>query len=335
MHDPEAIADTYRTFARVECAGYSDIYRGLALAVADDEELLGFIAGMPVAQPNLFLASIQYLTGPQAMPGDGGALRAFVRARGGEIAALMRTRRTQTNEVGRCAVLLPALPRGPLALVEVGASAGLVLLMDSYRYDFDGRMRGPPDSPVRLRCAVSGDVPLPAEVPEIVWRRGLDPRPVDPRDDDAVRWLLACVWPDHAERRERLEAAIGVARADPPRVDAGDLATDLPAILAAVPSDARLVVYHTAVFPYVREEGRRAFAEVLLEESHRREVTWISAESHGMVPEIAELAPFVDERRFLLGRTTLTEGRRRDELLGFAHAHGAELEGVGGEPQEA
>jgi hypothetical protein len=335
MHDPETVAETYRTFARIECAGYSDIYQRLALAVADDEELLGFVAGMPVAQPNLFLASIQYLTGPRAMPGDGGALRAFVRAQGGEIAALMRTRRTQTNEVGRCAVLLPALPPGPLALVEVGASAGLVLLMDQYRYDFDGRALGPPASPVRLRCAVTGDVPLPPEIPEIAWRRGLDARPVDPRDDDAVRWLLACVWPDHAERRERLETAIGVARADPPRIDAGDLATDLPAILADAPPDARLVVYHTAVFPYVGEEGRRAFADVLLEESRRRDVTWISAESHGMVPEIAALAPVADERRFLLGRTTLADGRRHDELLGFAHPHGAELEGVGSEPLDA
>ena len=45
----------------------------------------------------------------------------------------MRARRTQTNEPARCAVLLPALAQlpEPLALVDVGASAGLTMLFDA------------------------------------------------------------------------------------------------------------------------------------------------------------------------------------------------------------
>src|SRR6185436_3088378 len=107
-------------FAEVECKGYSDTYYRLALAVADDDAMVGFIAGMPVTQPNLFFASVQLLAGAEGMPATGPELRAFLARRGDEVGAMMRARRTQTNEVGRCAVLLPALPAGPLALVEVG-----------------------------------------------------------------------------------------------------------------------------------------------------------------------------------------------------------------------
>src|SRR5262245_35501457 len=201
---------------------------------------------MPTPQPNLFFATVQFLTGPRDMPTSGAALRALVRRRQDDVAVAMRSRRTQTNEVGRCAVLLPALPPGPLALVEVGASAGLCLLLDRFLYDYGTVRVGAASSPVQLACAVTGDAPLPAACPEIVWRRGLDLAPVDVNDDDAVRWLLACVWSDHAERRQRLRAVIGVARAVPPLVVAGDLVDDLPALLAAAPGDATLVVFHSA-----------------------------------------------------------------------------------------
>src|SRR5262245_47606467 len=208
MGDPTSIQRRYREFAETECKGYSDRYYRLALSVSVDDEVAAFIAGMDEAQPNLFLASIQLLTGPADMPATGSELRAFVRRRGDDVRAVMRARRTQTNEVGRCAVLLPALPPGPLALVEVGASAGLCLLFERYAYEFGSMRLGAASSGVRLRCATTGPVPLPPTVPRIVWRRGLDLRPVDVHDDDAVRWLLACVWPEHHERRQRLEGAI-------------------------------------------------------------------------------------------------------------------------------
>jgi len=186
MNDPTGIKRRYRQFADMECKGYSDVYYGLALAVSEDDEVVGFIAGMPVVQPNLFLASVQLLTGPDGMPRTGSELRAFLKRRGGEVGDVMRSRRTQTNEVGRCAVLLPALPSGPLALVEVGASAGLCLLLDRYYYDYGSTRIGTASSPVRLRCTAVGPVPLPAATPQIVWRRGLDVSPIDVHDDDAV-----------------------------------------------------------------------------------------------------------------------------------------------------
>lgn len=315
----------YRQFAERECKGYSDVYYGLALAVAEDDEVVGFIAGMLVVQPNLFFASIQLLTGPDGMPRTGSELRAFVKRRGREVADVMRSHRTQTNEVGRCAVLLPALPPGPLALVEIGASAGLCLLLDQFHYDFGSTVIGDASSPVHLRCTVSGPAPLPTALPHVVWRRGLDAHPISVHDDEAVRWLLACVWPDHHERRRRLQGALDVARAEPPVVSAGDLVDDLPALLDEVPDDAQLVVFHSAVLTYVSPDRRQAFGEILAAASKRRDIWCLSNEGPGVVREMAALAPPPSDPRFLLGRTRFSNGRRHDELLALAHPHGAEL----------
>jgi hypothetical protein len=325
MNEATDIRLRYRQFADMECKGYSDVYYRLALAVSEDDEVIAFIGEMPVTQPNLFFASIQFLTGPDSMPKTRSELRAFLKRRGREIADVMRSRRTQTNEVGRCAVLLPALPLGPLALVEVGASAGMCLLLDRFYYEFGSTRVGDASSPVHLRCTVAGPLLLPRAVPHVVWRRGLDASPINVRDDDAIRWLLACVWPDHPERRRRLEGAIHLAKADPPAVSAGDAVDDLPAVLAEVPGDAQLVVFHSAVLNYVSADRRQRFADVLADASKRREVVWLSNEAPGVIPEMTVLAPSLSELRFLVGRTQFTNGRRRDQLLALAHPHGADL----------
>jgi hypothetical protein len=325
VNDPAAIKRRYRQFADAECKGYSDAYYRLALAVAEDDDVVGFVAEMPVIQPNLFFASVQFLTGPDGMPMTGPELRALVKSRGSEIAKVMRSRRTQTNEVGRCAVLLPALPSGPLALLEVGASAGLCLLLHRFCYQYGLTTIGISSSPVQLRCTLAGRAPLPARLPQIVWRCGLDIHPVDVRDEDAVRWLRACVWSDHPERRRRLDGAVDLARVDPPSVRTGDLVDDLPALLAEAPQDAQLVVFHSAVLAYVDPERRQAFADVLAAASQRRDVVWISNEAPGIISEIAALAPALPSLRFLLGRTTFKNGLRHDELLALAHPHGAEV----------
>ena len=325
MNDPAGIKLRYRQFADLECKGYSDAYYRLALDVSGDDEVVAFIAQMPVIQPNLFFASVQFLTGPDHMPESGLELKRFLKRRGSEVSAVMRSRRTQTNEVGRCAVLLPALPSGPLALVEVGASAGLCLLLDQFHYEIGSTSFGVASSPVHLRCTLAGPAPVPSTVPEIFWRHGLDIHPIDVRDDDAIRWLRACVWPDHLERLRRLDGAIELAKTQPPAVRAGDLVDDLPALLAEVPDDAQLVVFHSAVLSYVSPDRRHAFADVLADASKRRDVVWVSNEGSGIIGEVTALAPPCRELRFLLGRTCFTNGRRHDELLADAHPHGAEL----------
>ena len=149
---------------------------------------------------------------------------------------MIRARRTQTNEPARCATLLPALAQlpQPLALLEVGASAGLTLLVDRYSYDYGGhKITGTDPAAPLLACQARGPVPLPDRVPSVAWRAGLDLNPLDVADADDARWLECLLWPGEHGRAERLAAAIAAARHDPPKVHRGDLLTDLPALACA------------------------------------------------------------------------------------------------------
>lgn len=161
--DPAAgTAQNYRRFAEREAAGRSPAYQSLPVAVAGDDSVLSFLQVLPSAkrQPNLLFAAARYLLG--SVP-DAGALHELVTEDPEQLRQVMLNRRTQTNEVARCATLLPALSRlpQPLALIEVGASAGLVLLLDQYSYDYDGhRIRGLGAAAPTLRCHVEGPVPF-------------------------------------------------------------------------------------------------------------------------------------------------------------------------------
>lgn len=262
---PISLSDHYVDFGRV-ALGRSALYAELANGVAKDGELLGRITALPLEkqQPNLLFGAMKYLFG--AAP-DWPRFRSLALAHWPTIEGVMRAHRTQTNEPARCASLLPVLaglPQ-PLALLEVGASAGLCLLPDKYAYDYGGRRIAPSvtvgDAPV-FHCIADAATPIPAHNIEVVWRAGLDLEPRDVANDDDMRWLEALVWPDEGEREALLTKAIAVARADPPRLVRGDLRRDVPALAAEAPKDATLVIYHSAVLNYVRDPAERAqFAE--------------------------------------------------------------------------
>jgi hypothetical protein len=304
-------ADNYRAFAR-DAQGRSSAYELLADAVADDPTVLRFLETLPPGkrQPNLLFAAARYLMGGAP---DIGQLRAIVTGQQAELARVMLARRTQTNEPGRCATLLPALARlpAPLALIEVGASAGLTLLFDRYSYDYAGQVvtGSDPDAPT-LRCAAVGPVPIPEKPPEIVWRAGLDLNPLDVTNDDDVRWLSCLVWPGESDREQRLAAAVASARRDPPPVYRGDLLSDLPALAGQAPAGATLVIYHSAVLAYVAQEHRWRFFEAV----RRLPAVWLSNEAPGVVPGMS--APPGPIAHFVLAR----DGR---QPLALTDGHGA------------
>jgi hypothetical protein len=285
--DYMALAARYRAFAANEAHGVSPSYERLALEIADSPEILRFIAGLPVErqQPNLLLGAARFITGSLTL--DFSLITDLVRRREAELRGTMLQRTTQTNEPARCAVLLPllaALPQ-PLALIEVGASAGLCLLPDRYGYDY-GELRLAPTSPTAptFRCTVDGPAPLPKVLPQIVWRAGLDLNPLDVESVDDMAWLDALVWPEQQGRRLRLQQAIAVARSERLRCVRGDLLVDLESLMDEAPRDATLVVFHTAVLAYVSaREGRARFADAM----RRSRAVWISNE----VPRSSQTSP--------------------------------------------
>jgi hypothetical protein len=292
-------ADWYRGFADREARDVSPLYEEFALGVAKDADVLAFLHTLPEAkrQPNLLFGAVKYLTGVMS---DYGAFRAFVVSHMEDLRQLMSSRSTQTNEPGRCAVLLPLLAAltQPIALLEVGASAGLCLLPDRYRYDYGGRRVGPADSPVTFPCEPRGSIPVPEAVPEVAWRLGVDLRPLDVTDPDTGRWLSALVWAGDTEREDRLRAAIRVASSDPPAVISGDLLSETTTLAASATSDATLVVFHSAVMPYLSPEDRTRLIEIV----SQLPAVWISFEGLGVLPGIgARLGVSErDDRAFVL-----------------------------------
>jgi hypothetical protein len=185
-------AQGYQRFADVEARGSSPTYVELARHVAGAPALLDLLDTLPPGkrQPNLLFGVGRLLDGPVHDPA---AFTAWAAARWPEVSAEMLSRGTQTNEAARCATLLPLMAGipGPLALLEVGASAGLCLYPDRYRYDYDGTIVGGTGAQPTLACSLENDVPLPARLPEVVWRAGLDLNPLDVTTDDDLPALAA------------------------------------------------------------------------------------------------------------------------------------------------
>jgi hypothetical protein len=279
------LADVYARFAARDASGRSALYGELATGVAGDREILRVLADLPASkhQPNLLFAAVRYVCG---MPEGWAEFRGWVFDRRDEILAVLLARRTQTNEPARCATLLPllaTLPQ-PLALLEVGASAGLCLLPDRYAYDFDGHHVAPSRSaggiPPTFACRASPSTPLPARGVEVAWRAGLDLEPLDVCDGDDVAWLESLVWPGEGDRLALLRAAVEVARSDPPPLTRGDLRRDLPLLAAQAPRDATLVVFHTAVLAYVPAPAdRAAFVEIVA----GLDAVWVANEAPGLL----------------------------------------------------
>jgi hypothetical protein len=269
--DAVSTADTYRKFGRYEARGESACYFQWAEGVAGDPELTHLLDELPEPkrQPNLLFAAARY---HGIQPGPFADFRADLLACWPGVRQIILAKRTQTNEPNRSAVLMPlmaALPQ-PLALLEVGASAGLCLYPDKFSYQYgDSPRLDPPGGAgaAVLRCATDGPVPVPvpAALPEVIWRAGIDLNPLDVRDPGDMRWLETLVWPEQEDRRQRLAAAIEVARSDPPYLVAGDLNECVRDLAAQAPAGATLVVFHTSVVGYLDAPGRAAFHATVLD----------------------------------------------------------------------
>lgn len=284
-------AQWYERFAEFEARGNSATYEQWCRGIASDAEVLALIERLPRGkrQPNLILGATRYL-GVEIS--DYQAFRQWLLQHWDEVAGIASVRSTQTNEAGRTAVLLPVLAQlsGPLALIEIGPSAGLCLYPDRYSFRYDNGVSIDPEdgvSAVVLPCAVSGNPPLPKQLPTVVHRAGVDLNPLDITDPDDIRWLEALVWPEQTYRLDRLCAALRVARADPPQLTEGNLLEKVAELVHAAPADATVVVFGSAVLSYLDPQDRAAFERTV----RTLPCHWISNEGGGIIESVVDRLP--------------------------------------------
>ncbi|MFV0279597.1 MAG: DUF2332 domain-containing protein [Rhodoblastus sp.] len=231
---------------------------------------------------------------PPETPGDDdsfwNAIAAAIAEHDAEMTAFLDSP-PQTNEVSRSGVLLGgflkiAADTGmPLALYELGASAGLNLMFDAYAYELgDGRKWGAAKSPVRIGCAWSGEAPRLDTPLEVASCEAVDLRPVDARLREDRERMLAYVWPEQIERLRRIEPALATLAASNIKIAAGDARAWLENIMAGPPpSGVCRVVFHSVFMQYLPAEAREALRATILRLADRATASapfaWLSMES--------------------------------------------------------
>lgn len=170
----------------------------------------------------------------------------------------------QTNEVARSAMLLPgfaAIAREaglPLDLHEIGASAGLNLLFDRLSYRYAGAAWGDDSAPVQLSPEVRGRAPpLDGEI-RVIGRQGCDIAPIDIADPAARLRLRSYIWADQAQRLARLDAALAIADASPPRLARQDASLFLEESVAGARPGSVFVLYHSIMWQYLPDATKMA-----------------------------------------------------------------------------
>lgn len=176
----------------------------------------------------------------------------------------------QTNEIARSAALYPGLleiarkTRLPLALNEIGASAGLNLLADRFAYRFNTLETGDRDSTVSLAPEMRGDrLPDPRGKLTVASRHGCDIAPLAIADPAARLRLRSYIWPDQPERLRRLDAAIALAGATPFALTAGDAAGFVGDSLANRRLGQAFVLFHSVMWQYLPDSTQNAISDAL------------------------------------------------------------------------
>ena len=354
--DPADIAacqKLFHDFARQTAKG-TPLYSRLAAGIAEDQRLAGLLLHAPVAQrlPVLLFACVHWLLlgepaarlaryypniagqnvgGASALSGDPfPAFAEFCAERASVLHELLATRRTQTNEIGRTALFVPVFglierELGSLSQVDVGASAGLNLLMSHFDFTYQpgGSIRT--GSTVHLTCGTRGDVPVPSTHPSIGAAIGIDQSPIDLADVEQARWLEACVWPDQVERFERLRSAIGIARRVGVDVRTADAVHGVALAATQAAHAGHPVLTTSWVMNYLSAGERIAFiAELDGLAAGGTDCSWVYAESPALCPELpgTPQASSTDQPTAVVV-VRWRAGRRTAEHVADAHPHGA------------
>lgn len=227
----------------------------------------------------------------------------------------------QTNETRRSIALLAGFLtfadswRGPIDLLEIGASAGLNQNWDRFAYRTSSWAWGG-ESPVIIDTAWHGAPPPLAEV-NVRHRAACDLNPLDIRDPDQVLRLKSYIWPDQPDRLARFDGAVALALANDTRVTRADAATWIAEKLAARATDAATIVYHSVFLQYPPKETRAAIVEAITAAgaaaTPQAPLAWVRLEPEAVTDGVH------NGLRFVIDLTTWPGGERR--ILGYTDGH--------------
>ncbi|MGA0879255.1 MAG: DUF2332 domain-containing protein [Ilumatobacteraceae bacterium] len=344
-----ALAERFSDFARAFRSG-APLYARFAERVSREPEVLAIMSAAPPSQriPVLLFAAVQYslfqepwhplarhypsldsATGPSTSENMNDAADEFVRfitSRSEAVSHLLRTRSVQTNEVGRSSWFIfpfAILDRemGPLARVDIGSSAGLTLLFPDMTFDLGSRGALGDSRDLVLHCELRNCPPTPFDTPRVVWSLGLDSNPVDLHDDDAVRWLEACLWPENTERMQRFRSAVTLARFRGITVESGDALIDLATSIERARVHGHPVVTTTWVLNYLSPDARTTFVAELDRLGAKFDLSWVIAESPRETPELPVPTTGAEDIT-VLSLISWRAGRRTVRRLATTHPHG-------------
>jgi hypothetical protein len=339
----------------------SPLYAALCPLLAEDQTALSMYAEVPGTQrrPNLLLAALHYSVLRDQSHSFAGWFKTVDGTRTADdpelqkaLSSFVTERFEELKELVTSALVLPALATlgaeqaKPVAIVEIGTSAGLNLRPDAYALAYknpDGTTTtvGPQAATVRITTDSSqSPEPLPfaaIETLRLGTRIGVDLNPLDPTDEFQARWLCALIWPDDTVRFLRLHAALKFAAENPIPVVQGDAVETIRAHIASVPTEEYPVVLTTWVLTYLTEPQRQAFTQELDRAAQTRDFAWIAMEH----PAYANGLPWPDDVTAAWGSQSLDPvqqtivksgtplvvhrykgGVRTSQWIASVHAHG-------------
>ncbi|MGE0385974.1 MAG: DUF2332 domain-containing protein [Gammaproteobacteria bacterium] len=340
--DPPSVAANFRVMARSMRDYGSPLHSEIMRRGSEDAEILalaGHVArGQPVGSVLLSVVHALVLQRPHeplaafyrsvtAQPRPAGeawpVFREFCLRNADEIAAQLAVRTFQQTTADRATYVAIALAHvaaaagEPLSLVEIGCSAGVLLLFDRYRYDFGvAGSAGDAGSPVQVACATRGSrpIPVPAVLPRVARRVGIDLLDFDPRDEAQRRWLIATLYPEWVRQRANLRAALEMRAATPIEFVRCDAISALPGVLPGLPDP--ICIYTSHCLYQWAKPALDALQDALCVLSRHRRLHFVTIEVPG-----AMRGTFPED--YAAGRVATVDGHVVSEVTWTVYAAGA------------
>ena len=346
----------FQYFGNHHAPQISPLYAKYSHHVARSDYLLELASKATYGQPaaNLIFAAVHYLLadrfkddpladyydtlGGSRSYDDGNPctlFETFIRSHEIDVMALASTRITNTNEIGRCGVLLPAFmmvaqeAATALHMIEIGPSCGLIMCWDKYGYDIGGASHGRAGAQPTISTQARGTPPpLTAALPNVLSRKGLELHKVDIEDPDTLAWQLALIWPGGSDRANRIRQAFDVARSMKPAIIEGDALETIRDVIETLPGDGAICVHQSFVKYQIPPKLHAVLSSTLADLSKKRPIwrvgmEWIDDGARGLEK---------GDNSLVLSR--YKNGGCTSQHLAFCDAHGRWIEWDPQAPQQ-